>query len=658
MIDLSNLKAPGWGRVVAELSAGAPDDRAFLERLMAVLAQVSAARQAVLFAPDRREGDEPEARLVTVWPREGADGGAATPHVEQEAAAKKAARVALSTGQPQAFGLDKDDPYYGSGAGGQGYILAVPLGASQGATGGAAVPATGAISLLIEPRSKDAVRSTLAMAEVLAGYVYGHGARQALKRSQQAGAALDLATRLIASINSAPGFKGAMLQLGNDLAKHFAVDRVAIGWVRGGRGAESESIRVEAISDTEHFDRRMAMVQRLKAAMDECLDQAQPVLFPQPPADGPKGDVMLAQAIVHAHRELVAGDAKLRVASLPLRLDETVVGVVSIESAGQGEIDLATIELVQSAMDLVTPVLAIRRSDDRNLAQRAWHSSIKAGAWAVGPRNTAWKVAGLLLLATMLFISLYKTTYRIGAEAVLEPATRRIVSAPIEGVVESIADGLVPGKMVNKGDVLVELDDQEWRLRMIDAQARVDQARLQASAARNEHDAGKEEQYNAQADRAESERRVYEYQINRARITAPITGVVLSGRLEDKIGGAVKLGDALLEIAPLDDIIVIARVDERDVSLVKDALLDGRGSGAIATKSRPNRKFNFVTERVVPLAEAKEGKNTFEVRAKLTETAAWMQPGMEGLAKFDTERHSLLWIGSRRIVDTIRMWLW
>ena len=348
MIDLTSLRAPGWGRVVAELSAPAPDDRAYLERLMAVMAQVSAARQAVLMAPDRREGDEAEVRVVAVWPPDAtadAPGGPPpAPRIEHEDQVRKAGRSALSSAQARAFGLDEQGDQYYAGTGGRGYLLAVPLGAAPG-TG----TPTGVVTLLIEPRSRDAVRSTLAMAEVLAGYVAAHGARQALRRAQQASAALDLATRLIAAVNTAPGFKGAMLQLVNDLAKHFALDRVAIGWARP---RDRETIRVTAISDTEHFDQRMAMVQKLKAAMEECLDQGHPVVYPPPPAEGSGGDAVLAQAIVHAHRKLAASDATLRIASLPLRIDEDVVGVVTLETTAagaEGAISLPTVELVQSA---------------------------------------------------------------------------------------------------------------------------------------------------------------------------------------------------------------------------------------------------------------------------------------------------------------------
>ncbi len=668
MIDLTNLKSPGWQRVVAELAAGAPDDKAFFERLMRVMAQVSAARRATLMVPSRAgESEEIEPRVVSVWP-EGGDGSvaeAADPEAgETMKEAKSAARAAFSSGAARAFGLDKQTEYYDS-APGQGYVLAVPLGgapAAAGGSGGAGAGGAGAasggagvaavITLQIEPRSKDAVRSTLAMAEVLAGYVHGHAARQQLRRTQAASFALDLATRLIASINTAPSFKGATIQLTNDLTKQFAVDRVALGWVHG------DQVRVEAISDTEHFDRRMAMVQRLQAAMDECLDQEQPVLFPQPPETGAEGDVLLAQAIVHAHRELAAGDAKLKVCSLPLRIDEKVVGVMTVESSGQGTIDLGTIELIQAALDLVAPVLRIRRSDDRILALRAWDSTLKGSAWLVGPKHTVWKLASIAVFAAAIFVTFYTKTYRVGAEAVLQPRVKRVISAPFDGIIESIKEDLKPGTVVEENEVLVQMDTTELKLSLLDAQAKMAQAAAQESAALKERDTAASEKAHAQWKQAEAQAQFIEDRIRRSAIRAPIGGTVINGDLENRIGGTVKLGDSLIEVAKMDDIIAVAQVDDRDISLVRQAFAEQRRGGSIVAKSAPDDPLMLTVERIVPLATAKEGKNTFEVRARIEGRAKWMVPGAEGLAKFDTQEHRLIWIGTRRVVNAVRLWLW
>lgn len=681
MIDVTNVKAPGWQRIVSELTAGAPDDRAYFERLLRIIGQVSAARQAALLVPDRTDGEEVEPRVELVWPRPEITErpGEASPVAVDPRATEyprettDAARAVFGSAQSRIFSLDKQELYYGESGGGQGTILAVPVFNTlmNPPAPGARVAPTAVITMLVEPRSKDALRSTLAMAEVLAGYFYAHQARSALRKTQQAGAALELATRLIASINTAPNFKGACLQLANDVAKQLSADRVVLGWVKG------DKIKAQAISDTEHFDRRMAMVQKLESAMDECLDQEQPILYPPPPAEGPDGDVLLSQAIVHAHRELAAGNARLRICSLPLRAtdvvpgtaqttEEQVIGVLTIESAGERAIDIGAIELVQAALDLVAPVLKIRRSDDKNLALRAWASALRAGAWVVGPRHTVWKLVSVLVFVAACFVTFYKTTYRPGADATLDPRNKRIVSMPFEGIIKRLAPGVEAGKLVKAGDTLIELDTQEWRLGMADAEGRVYQAQLQAAAARQAKDPGKAAQAEAQEKQARAAVAQYQYRLDKSRITAPISGLIIAGDLKERVGSTMKTGDFLLQIAETDDLVCVARLDERDIALVRKAFDEGRGKGSIATRGLPAEPLTFTIEQIVPQAVAAEGKNFFEVRCRIDQTpenAAALQKlrlvaGVEGEAKFDTERRSLLWIGTRRIIDAIRLWWW
>ena len=674
MIDLSSLKAPGWQRIVAELNAPAPDDRIYYERLLRVLAQVSAARQAVLYVPDKMDGEEVDPRVDMIWPPPAMDKDAesaaqaaapAQSDVQFANESRTAARAAFGTGAARAFGMENQEPtYYGDGAS-SGFVLAVPLHAGPGLIprqqqpGSAIIPVAVA-TLLIETRSKEAIRSTLAMAEVLAGYVAGHHARSGLRKSVNAGFALDLATRLIASVNTAPSFKGACIQLCNDLAKEYALDRVALGWV------SDDVVKVRAISDVEHFDHRTSMVQKIASAMDECLDQEQPIAFPPPPEQGDGSDVLLSQAIVHAHRELTAGNAKLMVCSLPLRDVGTgedgdeIVGVITVESTAK-PLDLGTIELLQAAMDLIGPMLKVRRSDDRALPARAWQSAKRSAAWVVGTKQTVWKVVGALAFLLLLFVCFYQTTYRPSAEATLEPRVKRIVSVPFDGVILKVGEGVEPGRDVVKDQMLVQLDTAELVLAQKDAQGKMEQARTQAAAARKSKEPGaqgKAVQAEQQEERAKAESDVYEYRINRSKIVAPISGTIIAGDMQDRIGSTMKTGDLMFQIAPLDDIILTVKVDERDIALVKKAFEDGNGTGDVAAKAKPEESTPFEIERIVPLAAAQEGKNVFEVRCKLKGHPTWFRPGVEGIAKFNTEKRPLIWIGTRRILDQIRLWLW
>lgn len=668
MIDLSSLKSPGWQRVVAELTAIAPDDRTFLMRMVGVLGHVAGARQAALYALPKPEdggveggaGTElVEPRVLLVWPPQSGAGGPAEANAQAAVTNPRemadAARNASASGQARIFGFEKDELFYDGGGGG--HVIAVPLPAIGADS---AAPMSYAVSLLVEGRSKPALQTTLALSELVAGYAHGHRTGQHLRRLRVSSAALDLAAKLIAAVNAAPNFKGATLQLANDLVRQLQADRVSIGWAKGiGRKGEGRTIHAIAISDTEHLDRRMAMVQKLEAAMDECLDQEQPVMFPAAPEQGPGADVVLATAITHAHRELAAGNAAARVVSLPLRVEDRVIGVVTVETgsgtagAPGAPIEPQTVELLQAVLDLVSPVLRIRRSDDRALPLRAWDDVLKAGSWLVGPTHTVWKLAGIAAVAGMLALMLVKVPYRVEAPAELRPREQRVVSAPYDGVIASLEPGIEPGTRVEQGQTLATMDTSELKLQAINAQGEILRAEKQADAALASGKLSEAQQSRARAEQARAELELLNTRIRQAALVAPVSGTIIAGDLRERVGASVKLGDPLFQVAPLDDMLVIAKVGDRDISLVEMG-----GSGSVATKAYPAQRHAFEVERVVPLSQAEEGKNAFEVRARLADPAGWMRPGMEGYAKFDAGEHSLMWIGTRRIRDTLRLWLW
>ncbi|MBI1189314.1 MAG: HlyD family efflux transporter periplasmic adaptor subunit [Tepidisphaera sp.] len=675
LTDLSSLRTPGWQRVVGELSSPTGDDRVFLLRLLGVLGQVSGARQAVLWtltgSRDDAMGIEPRAALVWPFgpdvvdaqgrmtvPIEALFDAAKDDNVEGLAEVRSAARAAAHSRQSEIYGLESEGLMYDPQAV-RGYVIALPVAWGLPAES-SGLPLQGVVTLMLDGRSRQAVQTTLALVEVLAGYVFTHTSQQALRRVRASSASLELAARLIASINQTRDFKGAVIQFVNDLCRQLGVDRVAMGFAHGSGsrpgGEGPREIRVTALSDTENLDRRMAMVQRLEGAMNECLDQEQPVLYPPPSAEG---DAILAQAVTHAHRELAALDANLKVASLPVRVSDAsgdrIIGVVLIESAGQGAIDVGTVELLQATLDLVGPVLDVRRREDRMLALRVYDSGVKAGAWLVGPKHTVWKLAGVALLGLSLFSVLYTTPYRVGAPMELQPRVKRIISMPFDGVLDSVPKGVEAGQRVKAGDVLAKLDTRMTTLSELEAAAQVLQYEKQADEALRKGDLAESDQNRARADQYKAQRDLMKTQVERSTITSPINGLITSGDLKDKVGAAVKLGEKLYEVADTSDMQVIAKVDDRDIALIHEGQ-----TGQISPKADPSLKVDFIVEQIVPASQAEEGKNVFEVRGRLTgaEMPSWLLPGVEGQAKFNAERHSLAWIASRRVLDQLRIWLW
>lgn len=676
MIDLSNLRAPAWQRVVAELSQPAADDRVFALRLAAVLGQVSGASQAVFWAVTMRQ-DGPEPHPAAIWPY-GATPEAATAAAERVMAnfsedesavsrlrdVKAAARACSASRSTVVYGSEeREDLMYDAGGSAKSAIVAVPVFSTVFEQSHDA-PLSGVVTMIVENRSRQALQTTLALVEVIAGYCFGHAAQQALRKVRGSTAALDLATRLISTMNSTEGFKGCALQLVNDVARQLAADRVALGWMKGpgsGRAQGATARRfaeVVAISDTENPDRRVPMVQKIESAMDECFDQDQPIVYPMPPATGRGGDTVLAQAVVHAHRELASTDARLKVASFPLRVVEPVgsriVGILTLESSSDKPIDPAAAELLQAALDLIAPVLWVRYSDDRNLALRTWDSAVKAAAWFVGPKHTIWKVVGIAVMVATLLSFVVRVPYRFGAPFEIQSESRRIISAPFDGTIRELAPGAMPGDDVKKNQVLFVLDTNERRLSAIETRAQLLQYEREADDALRRGELDKETEARAKVDQARARLDLLNEQIERSSVRSPIDGRIVTGDLRDRINASVKLGDKLIEVADLSQKMAVVRVSDQDIGLVSLGQ-----TGEITPKSDPSHEYKFVVRRIVPLAQAVEGENSFEVYCELTDPLPdSYRPGMEGRAKFDGERHSLAWIATRRIIDTARVWLW
>jgi multidrug efflux pump subunit AcrA (membrane-fusion protein) len=243
-------------------------------------------------------------------------------------------------------------------------------------------------------------------------------------------------------------------------------------------------------------------------------------------------------------------------------------------------------------------------------------STLKAGEWLVGPKHTAWKLAGLALLTGAGAGHLREDgVSRRGADRA-QPRSKFVVSVPFDGVIAKLPDGVEAGKAVKQGDVLVEMDETDAKLRQLDARSQITQAEREADAYLKAGKLAEAGQAQARADQARAKAALADRDIERSRIVSPIDGVIIAGDLSDKVGSTVKIGDVLFQIAKVEDMVVVARVSDRDIGLLRTKGADPT-KGEIATKSDPAAAYPFEVERIVPLAQAAEGKNSFEVRGKL-----------------------------------------
>ncbi len=164
-----------------------------------------------------------------------------------------------------------------------------------------------------------------------------------------------------------------------------------------------------------------------------------------------------------------------------------------------------------------------------------------------------WKIAAVLAFALLVFVSLFQMTYRVGAEAILQPRTKRIIAAPFDGIIKSIAPGLDPGFEVKEDGLLVQFDTTDLEYSRAETDGKIAHARAQQEAALSVRPAKTDEAAAAaaQIQQYEAQLRFIDDRIKRSTVRAPIGGKVITGDLKNKIGAAVKLGDPMLEIADM-----------------------------------------------------------------------------------------------------------
>jgi GAF domain-containing protein len=462
-------------------------------------------------------------------------------------------------------------------------------------------------------------------------YQFNLAARQARQDVEKLAAVLDVNV----PVNEATQFLAAALAFCNGIATRLRCDRASLGWIEGGY------VRLRAMSRTEQFDRQMAAAQALEVMMEECADQDEEILWPS--SEG-------ATTVARDHEVFAREQKVAHLASLPLRLDGKVVGVLTCERADR-PFSLVEVQQLRLAVDQI-----VRRLDELKAAsqwlgarwRKQWRDHV--GRW-LGPEHTWSKAAGLGIALLLLLLFVIRVHYRVDGNFVMRSDTAEYLSAPFDGYIEQVH--VRPGDAVTNGQALLDLNTGELLLQQSAALADLARYQREADKERAANHPAEMMIYEAQARQAEAQLEMVRYRLDHACVRAGFTGVIVEGDLRERIGAPVKQGDALFKVARLDQLYAEADIGERDVQRIL-----GSAHGEMAFVSQPRIKYPVVIKTIEPAAITKKDGNVFLVRLQPVQPATWWRPGMTGLCKIVAERESLFWILTHRTVDFLRMKLW
>ena len=393
---------------------------------------------------------------------------------------------------------------------------------------------------------------------------------------------------------------------------------------------------------------------QLVKVMEECLDQDE---FTQFDPAGESTDNVTREAMALSQME--GGN---RIASIPLRRKENIVGVLTLEFPPEKPASPQEATALAVAAELLAPQLYDRYTNDRLLVTKAGISALDTTKKVAGLRQyTLAKLIVLGVVAAILFLCLFSPMYRVSAPFAFVPVDQRIVDAPYQGTIKDVLVDV--GDTVTLGQPLAVLDTRELESEQLAADKEGQAALAQARAyyGRQEQDPTAIAQYQAKLVEAESQKAKVanlQQKIDRATIRATMAGVVLAVEgnldLKERIGGVVQPGDKLLVLGNPDKLKLEVSVADRDIQNVAPGQ-----HGTFATAAQPDVKVPITVERIVDAAQAQQGKNAFTVYATIDAPPSenW-RPSATGEARFDVADKPLIWQWTHRAVDWVRLKLW
>ncbi|MBW6487092.1 MAG: efflux RND transporter periplasmic adaptor subunit [Syntrophobacterales bacterium] len=441
---------------------------------------------------------------------------------------------------------------------------------------------------------------------------------------------------LMVLLNAEKRYVAAAMTFCNEIASRYRCDRVSLGWLTGAY------IRMQAISHIERFEKKMVVVQSLETAMEETFDQDEEILWPRP-----EGSL----AVTRDHEKYSREQGSQCIVSLPIRLDDKPIGVLTCERSTE-PFSEEEVRGLRVLCDQAARRLEDLKRHDRWFGARMVASVREALAKLLGVEHTFAKMLGLLIAVALAVLIFGRLNYRVEAPFILKTDDVAYLPAPFDGYIHKVHVKI--GDQVRKSDLLLSLDTRELLLE--ESTALANQNRYEREAAKASAQKALADMRVAQAleEQAQARLKLVHYHLQHAEVTAPFAGIVVEGDLKELLGAPVKKGDILFKVARIEKMYAELKVDERDVHEIA-----ADGTGEIAFVGRPDLKFTVKVERIDPVAVTEEGKNVYLVRALLPETSSsWWRPGMSGVAKINVGKRNILWIFAHRTIDFLRILFW
>lgn len=339
--------------------------------------------------------------------------------------------------------------------------------------------------------------------------------------------------------------------------------------------------------------------------------------------------------------------------ALPLKDEEGPLGVLALESKTPRFLNASHLELLKIFAGQAT--VAIRNAQlYRQVPLIGALGPIAAKKRAFLALPKAKRIAAVsVVIAMLLFLILFPWNLKVGGNAYVLPTRTATVNAEIDGVIDRV--NYHEGDSVPAGAVVAALRSDEYLLNLNDARSRYAILERELTRVQAASGAAASQIERVRLEQTQREIAFNQTKLDQTQIRAPINGVIVTPKIEEKRGQFIRRGEAFCETADVNPVIVEAAVPEDDIGLVSV-----NQEVWLKANAFPSRKFVGRVTQISPQATTEQGARVFIVRAEIDNPEQSLRTGMIGRVKILTGPRS---VGYVLIRDPLRwlqkkLWSW
>ncbi len=461
---------------------------------------------------------------------------------------------------------------------------------------------------------------------------------EAEKKVQELHALLTVSREITATLD----LDKVMATVVNASAALIAYERCALAILHRGR------LRLGAVSGLAELDRSDASVRRTEALLEwvffggedvAVTRQEDGTIVSDRPETEEKFRVFFEESGRNAFYGVVLRDDEGKLGVLGFECDEPIVFEADTRDLLQILVNQATVALRNAQLYQQVPLAGFWAP----LLQR-WR---KVQAFPAR-RAVTWASAALVVLALLAVVP---WRIRVSGPARVLPLRRVSVTSSVDGFLAAVYHR--EGDIVKAGDVLATLRDERYLAELAEATSAREIAESELNRLRSEGDAAAVYQALAKRDALDARIRLARSHLALTEIRAPVAGVIVTPRLDEKAGQFLASAAELCVLADVSEVTLEVAVPESEAAQL-------RVGEPLWAKMNPypGRTFHGAVEHIAAAVHEEGDERFVLVESRVENPDARLKPGMLGKAKVSIGRHSLATALFRRPLRYAWLKLW